>query len=251
MGRSCCPPDENAMTSDALPLLESFRNDPKGRREIASPEPPQSASSRTGTESTVEVRRKDQDQLAHASPLALTDESLIAEVARGSRDALGQLFRRYRQPVLRVASRILRDGTEAEDLCQEVFIQLFQKAKLFNPEKGAASSWIIQVAYHRAMNRRKYLTHRQHYVAVEVDEQQIGDRLRPMIDQITARNLLSRLGEQLSDEQRNTFELHFFEGYSLREIAEKTNQKIGNVRHHFYRGLERLRSNLLPIKTRK
>ena len=239
------------MTSDALPLLESFRNDPKGRREIASPEPPQSASSRTGTESTVEVRRKDQDQLAHASPLALTDESLIAEVARGSRDALGQLFRRYRQPVLRVASRILRDGTEAEDLCQEVFIQLFQKAKLFNPGKSSASSWIIQVAYHRAMNRRKYLAHRRHYDALEFDEQQIADSLRPMIDQITARNLLSRLGEQLSDEQRNTFELHFFEGYSLREIAEKTNQKIGNVRHHFYRGLERLRSNLLPIKTRK
>jgi RNA polymerase sigma-70 factor, ECF subfamily len=99
------------------------------------------------------------------------------------------------------------------------------------------------------MNRRKYLTHRQHYNAVEFNEQQIGDSLRPMIDEIAARSLLCRLGEQLSEEQRNTFELHFFEGYSLREIAEKTNQTIGNVRHHFYRGLERLRANVFPNGT--
>jgi RNA polymerase sigma-70 factor (ECF subfamily) len=220
------------MSSDALHILEVTRSDAKERRAGA----------------CSESQRAEQPSGPLLSQHDFSDESLLIETANGSREALGLLFRRYRQSVLSVANRILRDGTEAEDLCQEVFILLFQKAKLFNPGKGSASSWIIQIAYHRAMNRRKYLTHRQHYDAVEFDEQQIGDRLRPMIDEITARNLLSRLGEQLSVEQRNTFELHFFEGYSLREIAEKTNQTIGNVRHHFYRGLERLRSNLIPDK---
>lgn len=177
------------------------------------------------------------------------DEFLLSEVAAGSKDALGLLFRRYRPLVLNIAHRILRDASEAEDLCQEVFLLLFQKAKLFDASKGTASSWIIQIAYHRAMNRRQYLTHRQHYNTRELDEERVGGVHQPhIIDQITARNLLNRLREQLSEEQRDTLELHFFEGYSLREIAEKTNQTLGNVRHHFYRGLERLRSNLFPQK---
>ena len=178
-----------------------------------------------------------------------TDESLMGEVARGSKEALGILFRRYRHTVLNVVRRILRDACEAEDLCQDVFLLLFQKAKLFDASKGTASSWIIQIAYHRAMNRRQYLAHRQHYNTQELDEEQVSGVRQPLfIDQITARNLLNRLREQLSEEQRETLELHLFEGYSLREIAEKTNQTLGNVRHHFYRGLERLRSNLFPQK---
>ena len=171
-----------------------------------------------------------------------TDELLLAQTANGSKQALGLLFRRYRRSVLSVASRILRDGIEAEDLCQDVFVLLFQKAKLFDPGKGSASSWIIQIAYHRAMNRRKYLTQRHHYDTQELDERQIGGRSRSLVDEITARTLLSRLREQLSEEQWKTLELHFFEGYSMREIAEMTDQTLGNVRNHFYRGLERLRS---------
>ena len=178
-----------------------------------------------------------------------SDEYLLSEVANGSKEPIGLLFRRYRRKVLSIARRILRDETEAEDLCQEVFLLLFQKAKFFDASKGSASSWIIQIAYRRAMSRRQYLARRQHYNTQELDEGQVGGERQPLfIDQITARNLLSRLREQLSEEQRETLELHFFEGYSLREIAEKTNQTLGNVRHHYYRSLERLRSNLFRQK---
>jgi len=178
-----------------------------------------------------------------------SDETLMWEVGRGSKEALGLLFRKYRYAVLSVVGRILRDMSEAEDLCQEVFLLLFEKAKLFDATKGTASSWIIQIAYHRAMNRRQYLAHRQHYNVRELDEENMGGGQQPLlIDEITARDQLNRLREQLSGEQRETLELHFFDGYSLREIAEKTKQTLGNVRHHYYRGLERLRSNLLPQK---
>jgi len=146
-----------------------------------------------------------------------------------------------------VARRILRDETEAEDLCQEVFLLLFQKATLFNASKGTASSWIVQIAYHRAMNRRRYLEHRRHYDVQALDEEQVGiERKDLIVDDIAAKALLDRLRGELSAEQRVTLELHLFEGYSLREIAEKTNQALGNVRHHYYRGLERLRSIVFP-----
>ena len=172
-----------------------------------------------------------------------SDEVLLVEAASGSKDAIGLLFRRYRRVVWSVARRILRDETEAEDLCQEVFLLLFQKAKLFDASKGTASSWIVQIAYHRAMNRRRYLEHRQHYDVQALDEEHVSiERKHLIVDDIAAKALLDRLRCELSAEQRVTLELHLFEGYSLREIAEKTNQALGNVRHHYYRGLERLRS---------
>ena len=99
------------------------------------------------------------------------------------------------------------------------------------------------------MNRRQYLAHRQHYNAQEFDEELTGVGRKPLIlDELTARNLLNRVRGQLTAPQRETLELHFFEGYSLGEIAERTNQSLGNVRHHYYRGLERLRLNLFPQK---
>jgi RNA polymerase sigma-70 factor (ECF subfamily) len=183
--------------------------------------------------------------ISHAS----SDELLLMAAADGSKESIGLLFRRYQHAVLNVAWRILKDASEAEDLRQEVFLFLFQKAKLFDAGKGTAASWIIQITYHRAMNRRQYLTFRQHYSAEQLDEEQIAAKYQPLfIDEIVARTLLDRVREQLSADQRHTLELHFFEGYSLREIAEKTSQTLGNIRHHYYRGLECLRSNVFPQK---
>jgi RNA polymerase sigma-70 factor (ECF subfamily) len=188
-------------------------------------------------------------QLLQEIPSESTDEFLLVLVARGSKDALGVLFRRYQRPVLSVASRILRDDTEAEDVCQDVFIYVFRSAKLFDAKKGTASSWIIQIAYHRSINRRQYLARRQHYDAQELNEERVGTGAPPLfVDRITAQKLLSRVREELSEEQMETLELHFFEGYSLREIAAKSNRKLGNVRSHYYRVLERLRANVFPEK---
>lgn len=184
---------------------------------------------------------------AHISQNNLSDEFLLTETGNGSKDALTLLFRRYRRTVLNIAGRILKDPSEAEDLCQEVFLLLFQRAKLFDPNKGTAVSWIIQITYHRSMNRRKYLTFRQHYNTDEFNEEQMGAKRQPLVfDEIAARTLLNRIREQLSADQRSTLELHFFEGYSFKEIAEKTGQTLGNIRNHYYRGLERLRSNVFP-----
>ena len=178
------------------------------------------------------------DQTAEAA-----DEQLMEQVCKGSRDALALLFRKHNRAVRNVAYRILRDEGEADDLVQEVFLFLFQKAALFDASKGSASSWIIQIAYHRAINRRQYLTVRQHYDALELEEQRLGaGERRLFVDALVAKTCLNRLREQVSTEQREALEFHFFDGYTFREIAEKTGQTLGNVRNHYYRGLERLRA---------
>ena len=132
---------------------------------------------------------------------------------------------------------------------QEVFLYLFQKTSLFDAKQRERISWIVQIAYHRAINRRQYLTARHHYRNAELENEQIAaGRQSPSIDAISAKKLLGELREQLSDEQWRTLELHYFEGYSLREIAEKTGESLGNTRHYFYRALERLRASVFPEK---
>ena len=107
------------------------------------------------------------------------------------------------------------------------------------------------MAYHRAIDRQRYLSFRQHYNFQELDEErQHTARGHISVDDVACRTLLNKVREELSEEQRQTLELHFFEGYTFHEIAERTGQGFGNVRHHYYRGLERLRSFVFPGKTR-
>jgi RNA polymerase sigma-70 factor (ECF subfamily) len=178
-----------------------------------------------------------------------SDEDLLLEVGEGGREALSILFQRHARSVFNVAQRILKDNSEAEDLLQELFLFVFQKARLFDARKGAAASWIIQMAYHRAIDRRRYLQSRQHYNAQELNEERLhSTNGQVSINEIAGRQLLHRLRAELSEGQRQTLELHFFEGYSFQEIAERTGQTIGNIRNHYYRGLERLRSHVFPEK---
>ena len=178
-----------------------------------------------------------------------SDEDLMRQVQVGGKEALALLFRRHSRSVLNVGNRILRDNAEAEDLLQEIFLFVYQKALLFDPAKGSAISWIIQLTYHRGINRRKYLNTRQHYGTLEFQEEfQRPTGAPTALDQIASRELLNQFRAELNAEQRQILELHFFEGYTFHEIAGKTGQTLGNVRHHYYRGLERLRSFVFPKK---
>jgi RNA polymerase sigma-70 factor (ECF subfamily) len=183
-----------------------------------------------------------------------TDDELLREVSRGAREPLAILFRRHAQSIRNVAQRILRDEAEADDLLQEVFLYIFRRASLFDASQGSARSWIYHVAYHRAFNRRRYLTLRQFYNKEELNENLVGlnhnNEPGLPIDALVANDLMDKFDHRLSKEQRQAIHLYFVEGYSLREIAERTGQTIGNVRHHYYRGLERLRSYLLEEKVR-
>lgn len=179
-----------------------------------------------------------------------SDEELFLQVGDGSRDALSQLFRRHAPVVLNVARRILRDDAEAEDLVQEVFLFVFQKAGLFDPAKGTAVSWLMQTTYYRAIDRRRRLNVRFHYTAQPFEEELVPPAgTQTVIDHLAAKSLLEKMRRDLPPEQRQTLELHFFEGYTFHEIAEITGRNFGTVRHHFYRGLERLRSEVFGTRS--
>jgi len=176
-----------------------------------------------------------------------SDEELLADLQTQDAKALDVLFGRYARLVFSIATRILRDYSEAEDVVQETFFYVYQKAGLFDPERGGGKAWIVQIAFSRALDRRAHLSRRGFYDGTEIAS--LDDTLMGRGDaerEIGARldfAHLQRAFEDLTQMQRRTLELFYFEGFELKEISQRLQEPFGNVRHHFYRGLERLRKS--------
>ena len=169
-------------------------------------------------------------------------------------NALHALYDRYSRLVFRIALGIVRDRGEAEDVVQEAFFYLYQKSMLFDSTKGSAKGWIVQIAFHRALDKKSHLARRGFYLGTEigsVDDILLGETdLDREVGASLDRVQLEKAFEALPELQRTTLELFYFEGLALREIGEKLNEPLGNVRHHFYRGLERLRKSALVQRLR-
>jgi len=178
------------------------------------------------------------------------DEELLVRIATGDQDALALLFRRYAASVRRVACRVLRDFSEAEDMLQEVFLLIHRHASSFNPSKSPARFWILQIAYRSAISRRRYLDARHFYTRLDLDETDahasspFPARLSNPVDETLGVGVLEKMLRTLSENQQRTLSLFFVEGYRLDEIAAELGQTRENVRHHYFRGLEKLRKQI-------
>jgi RNA polymerase sigma-70 factor (ECF subfamily) len=179
------------------------------------------------------------------------DDVLITRIAVGEREAFSNLFRRFARPVHGVGRRILRNAAEADDLVQEVFLYIHRKSSLFDRSKSSARSWIFQIAYTQAFLRRRQLKARGFYSSGIADRSlepdprtSSGADYDRTVEGLFGRNGWRRIVDALTKEQRETLRLHFFEGCTFAEIAEKLGQSYANVRNHHYRGLEKLRKHL-------
>src|SRR5689334_4066469 len=99
-----------------------------------------------------------------------SDECLMARIQNGSRDALGELFRRYAKRLFKIAARVVQNDSEAEELIQELFIYVWDRAQTFDSRKSPAKFWLSQVAYSRALDRRDYLKARRFYDSSDASE---------------------------------------------------------------------------------
>jgi RNA polymerase sigma-70 factor, ECF subfamily len=186
-----------------------------------------------------------EEPLSLAQLQCLSDEQLMACLQEGHSDALAVLFDRYQKLVLSIALRIVRDPGEAEDVTQTVFLDVFRAVAQFDPRKGNTKVWLMQYAYHRAINRRQHLQGREFYKSVELEELD----MRPVEGHATfglsspeTKALVRQSMNALSDMQRSVIEKACYEGLSMQEIADRTGDSFVNVRHHYYRGLRKLRS---------
>jgi RNA polymerase sigma-70 factor (ECF subfamily) len=175
-----------------------------------------------------------------------SDGELMAHLQAGCNDALAVLFDRYHRLVLSIALKIVRDPGEAEDVMQNVFLDILRSVAQFDPAKGTTKVWVLQYAYHRAINRKQHLNVRQFYNQTSIDE--VETRLPGTASPLGGfaphelRHLIRQGLATVSSAQKRVIELVSYDGLSMQEIANKTGDTLVNVRHHYYRGLEKLRS---------
>lgn len=192
---------------------------------------------------------KNKSGLTYRDLQSLSDEELMTQLQSGQHDALAIIVDRYQRLVWSVAQKIVHDEGEAEDVVQIVFLEFFQKMELFNPARGTLKVWLLQMAYTRSINRRYHLQRRQFYNQVEVDEQDITQFSPAAVPSLRMTSgetgrLVREVLATLNPSQRTAIELIAFEGLTFEEIAARTGETVANAKHHYYRGMVKLRDSL-------
>jgi RNA polymerase sigma-70 factor (ECF subfamily) len=173
-------------------------------------------------------------------------DGLVLAVQRGSRAALKRLYELESRRLYGVALRIVRRPDVAADALQEVFVQVWQNAASFAPERGSAAAWLTGIARFRALDAVRKLGRE-----VLSDDPALGDRaeepdMAAEIDLRVAQGALRRCLDALDDKQRRCIVLAFVDGLSHAEIAERLPAPLGSVKSWVRRGLLALRSCLEP-----
>jgi RNA polymerase sigma factor (sigma-70 family) len=176
----------------------------------------------------------------------LSDEALVALVARGDESALAELYDRVGRVAYGLAFRVLRDERLAEDAVQEGFLALWRTAAAFRAERSKASTWILTLVHRRA---------------VDLVRREERRRVEPLADDVAAQagqtetteeaawlrfereRVQNALG-QLPDVQREAIELAYYGGFSQSELAERLGVPLGTIKSRMFAGLSRLRELL-------
>lgn len=173
------------------------------------------------------------------------DNDLLHAVARGDEAALATLYDRYASILLGLVLRILHSRGEAEDVLQEVFLQVWRRAHDFDESRGRAFTWLVTLARSRAIDRLRSLDARGRAATASAAEasEQVGDA---SLDALRAEQseIVRAALAQLSEEQRTTLLLAYQEGLTQTEIAERLKQPLGTVKTRTRAGLLKLRELL-------
>src|SRR6202035_274842 len=186
-----------------------------------------------------------------AKPLGLTsdglsklsDEELTSYIRVGRHDALAILFDRYHRLVFDVASRIVRDPGEAEEVVQTVFLDIFRAMANFDSRKSILKVWLLQYAYHRALHRKRHLVSNHFYRWENLEAAiELGSG-RPLWGQLPeAVRLADHMLANLKPRQRQVVEMTYYDGLTAEEIARRLGESPHAVRHHLQRGVAALRA---------
>ncbi|BCX50214.1 RNA polymerase sigma factor [Haloferula helveola] len=174
---------------------------------------------------------------------------LLARVAHQDGDALRRLYREHGGRLLGIIQSVVRDRGEAEDVLQEAFVTIWNKAGMYDPKLGKALTWMITVARNRAFDRLRSLGRKADLKREQEGElqQRVTEQLRrqsePSLpdDELQA---IDRALNELPEEQREAITLAYLNGLTQQEIADCLDSPLGTVKARIRRGLARLKSRL-------
>jgi RNA polymerase sigma-70 factor (ECF subfamily) len=172
----------------------------------------------------------------------LSDARLILSVRLGDRQAMGELYDRYSSLIYSVALRVLSDSGAAEDILQEVFMQLWRRPAAFDAARGSLPAWLAVIARNRAIDaiRKRKPEANIEDVIVSVEPDLAGEAERKRAAEQIRRTL-----DQMPDLQRSALEMAFFEGLTHLEIAAKTGTPLGTIKTRIRTALTNLRTALV------
>jgi RNA polymerase sigma-70 factor, ECF subfamily len=175
----------------------------------------------------------------------LSDEALVALVARGDEDALAELYDRVGRIAYGLALRVLRDDRHAEDAVQEAFLQVWRSAATFRAERAKASTWILTLVHRRAVDLVRREERRQ---ADPLTDDSAAGIAPEETDEAAwlrfERERVQTALKQLPDVQREALELAYYGGFSQSELAERLGVPLGTIKSRMFAGLARLRELL-------
>ncbi len=179
----------------------------------------------------------------------VTDEVLIARVARGEERAVSELYDRYGGIVYGVGMRSLGDRTLAEDLVQDVFVSVWRNAKSFDPSRASFATWVYRMTRNRVTDLARRRSTRIRVVAPSIDEEAFpepgeGDDTEEVLRAFEVVGALS----ELSPAHREVLVLAYFGGLSQREISDRTGVPLGTVKSRTTAALRAARERMLAQK---
>jgi len=173
------------------------------------------------------------------------DVELLKAVARGDEQALAQLYDNYRVILFGLLVRILNSREEAEDVLQEVFLQVWRRARDFDETRGKPFTWLVTLARSRAIDRLRSLGARDRVAQASVREaaEEVSDAARDTF-RSEQRALVTSALSQLPEEQKRPLVLAYFDGLTQSEIAAKLGAPLGTVKTRMRAGMIKLRELL-------
>jgi RNA polymerase sigma factor (sigma-70 family) len=173
----------------------------------------------------------------------LSDEALVALVARSDESALAELYDRVGGTAYGLAYRVLRDEALSEDAVQEAFLGLWRNAGSFIPERAKASTWILTLVHRRAVDLVRREQRRRAEPIEGAPESAVGSAEEAAWLRLDRERVQGALA-QLPDQQREAIELAYYGGYTQSELAERLGQPLGTIKSRMFSGLTRLRELL-------
>jgi len=171
------------------------------------------------------------------------DADVVAQLRQGDKGALARLYDEYSGLVYGVARRVLRDATAAEDVVQEVFLQLWRNPLSFDERRGKLAPWLAVIARHKAVDLLRKLKPEVDSDELPMAELPAGETTgHSPVDADKARRLMS----QLPTEQKQALELAYLDGLTHVEIAARTGEPLGTVKSRIRLGLHFLRKEMAP-----
>lgn len=172
------------------------------------------------------------------------DHHLLERIARGDHSAFAELFDRYSSAALGLAITVCRDRGLAEDVVQEAFLSLWQKARNFDPKRGSVSSYLLGAVHNKAVDAIRHeesLHRRQEATLLGFTPESGGDEVVEAAWLGVRRKEIRVALEQLSDRQREALELAYFGGLTYTEVAERLGCPVGTAKTRLRDGMIRLR----------